>query len=163
MRRFNLTQLATQFKISNLMILVALSAIGMYAYPIVSEKSARLARTRIRYEVKSDVNRKARLLYTKALAKQSYPAVRSWLSDQARYHGDLEKKYKKAASFPWMTVAPDPPRPLTIITEEQVAESLKSMTPAEIKAKYEGPKHRPYKYGLQPSHLPRKLSDLKSL
>jgi hypothetical protein len=38
--------------------------------------------------------------------------VREYHEKKRQYHGDLEEKYGRAASRPWITIAPDPPPPM---------------------------------------------------
>lgn len=42
-----------------------------------------------------------------------YTAQRDYYSALARHHGQLREKYRKAASRPWLPVAPDPLEPPT--------------------------------------------------
>jgi hypothetical protein len=47
----------------------------------------------------------------------AYPKPKLWASDAARYKrlfdyfDSLSRKYERAAKFPWLPVAPDPPEP----------------------------------------------------
>ncbi|WP_406699401.1 hypothetical protein V5E97_11080 [Singulisphaera sp. Ch08] len=171
MGRFKLAKRPTRFGISTLMLLVAASGIAVFSYITIAEKFADLERVRILYTSQVNINATHRKYFESHLKNETSLGFRSLLSDHAQYYAKLETKYANAALFPWKDVEPDPPLPSFIPTEEQLKQmsvssvTLKPFTPAESKAKY-GEIEIPRGIitpEIQPSYLPQKLSDLKSL
>ncbi|SIO44976.1 hypothetical protein SAMN05444166_4824 [Singulisphaera sp. GP187] len=159
MGRFLLAKRHARFGVATLMLLVALSAVAVCSYMRISEKIAKLERARARYAAKADSNAIFRKAFEMSLKNQPKSENRAWLSEQARYYGDLEKKYTKAASAPWTVVEPDPPRPPLVPTEEQLAKWETPLTRAALIEKANLAESHRNDYAIKP-YVPRRLSDL---
>lgn len=46
-----------------------------------------------------------------AAFKRQQAALGEWMTQVARHHEDLAKKYDIASQRPWLSIAPDPPEP----------------------------------------------------
>jgi hypothetical protein len=143
------------------MLLVALSAVAVYSYMRISERIAKLEDARASYVAKADSHAVFRKLFEMGLKNKPESGIRDWLSEQARYYGGLEKKYAKAASAPWTVVAPDPPRPPLVPTDEQLSKWKSSKTGAELLKEAEASTSHRSNSVIKP-YMPRKLSGLKS-
>jgi hypothetical protein len=109
---------APRFGVSVLMLVVALSAVLIFFGMKVSELRAIGTRYRGRANAHS-VHRRTEEMLLKDRDAMSNTAIKVWVEDTLRYHSDLEKKYTKAATRPWVAIEPDPPEP-PVPTVEQL-------------------------------------------
>lgn len=89
-----------QFRLSTLLVLVALSAVGADYW---RRRSLLLSRA-------LEHQHRAQRYHESAISASLLDHIQE-LGQLMQHHHNLRDKYERAASFPWLPVAPDPPEP----------------------------------------------------
>jgi hypothetical protein len=106
-----------RFSLRWLMVAVAVAALLLGGVVLWRKRILHLERANV--EAASEMQSRALIkVYGSAVTTSAAPSVaegyRHWVEvfrEEADYHGMLRRKYERAARYPWLSVAPDPPRP----------------------------------------------------
>jgi hypothetical protein len=113
----------TRARIMSLMILVAVSSLAAWSVKAAT-KYYRFKAIREQRLSKAAVQVALRQIAEKSLAGSTIPEFTQWDMEKIRHYKNLEQKYRKGASEPWIELKPDPPEPPLLLDLDQIDQEL---------------------------------------